>query len=242
MQLQHLPTPLCLLRSLAIRHSVSRQLSTSPSLHKEQFVRDKVNLNVVTLGAAQHGKTWLASELSRALAAEGGGVAVRTPEMIDHSASEREHGRSEHASHLELWRRDSRYRLTLADLPGHAAYARNLLNHLAHADAALLVVSPDLGVEPATALHCHLAAHLGVAAVVAVVGARGHTDQETLELVREELGELQLDPVILDPQAPALASLLHHLETVAEQSGVLDSRDPGKPFHMALEQVTVRAM
>ena len=147
MQLQHLPTSLCLLRSLATRHSVSRQLSTSPSLHKEQFVRDRVNLNVVTLGAAQHGKTWLASELSRALAAEGDGVAVRTPEMIDHSASEREHGRSEHASHLELWRRDSRFRLTLADLPGHTAYARNLLNHLAHADAALLLVSPTASIS-----------------------------------------------------------------------------------------------
>ena len=65
--------------------------------------------------------------------------------MIDHSASERENKRSENVSHLEMWRTGSRFRFTLADLPGHMTYIKNTLNHLAHADVALLVISPEQG-------------------------------------------------------------------------------------------------
>ena len=65
--------------------------STSHALlAKEKFERTRENVNIVTLGGHQHGKTWLASELSRVLAAEEDGVTHKTVEMIDHSSSERE--------------------------------------------------------------------------------------------------------------------------------------------------------
>ena len=34
-----------------------RQLSTSLTLQREVYVRDRRNINLVTLGASQHGKT-----------------------------------------------------------------------------------------------------------------------------------------------------------------------------------------
>ena len=65
--------------------------STSHALlAKVKFERTRENVNIVTLGGHQHGKTWLASELSRVLAAQEDGVTHKTAEMIDHSSSERE--------------------------------------------------------------------------------------------------------------------------------------------------------
>ena len=65
--------------------------STSHALlAREKFERTRENVNIVTLGGHQHGKTWLASELSRVLAAQEDGVTHKTVEMIDHSSSERE--------------------------------------------------------------------------------------------------------------------------------------------------------
>ena len=86
------------------------KFSTSSVRSKEQFVRDKDNINIVTLGSEQHGKTWLASQLTLALSQQHDGVGHKSVEMIDHSASERENKRSEHASHMELWRKQSKYR------------------------------------------------------------------------------------------------------------------------------------
>ena len=86
------------------------KFSTSSARSKEQFVRDKENINIVTVGSEHHGKTWLASKLTLALSQQNDGVVHKTVEMIDHSASEKENKRSEHASHMELWRKQAKYR------------------------------------------------------------------------------------------------------------------------------------
>ena len=38
---------------------------------REEYVRDRTNVNIVTLGASQHGKTLLCSRLTEALSAHG---------------------------------------------------------------------------------------------------------------------------------------------------------------------------
>ena len=106
----------------------TKLLSTSSALHRDEFVRDKTIVNLVTLGAAQHGKTTLASRLTMVLA--GHGVPSKDIADIDHSPSERENKRSEHVSHMELWRQESPWRYSLADLPGNFTYIKNTLNHL----------------------------------------------------------------------------------------------------------------
>ena len=48
-----------------------RQGATSPTLLREEHVRARSNVNLVTLGAAGHGKTLLASRLAEVLARHG---------------------------------------------------------------------------------------------------------------------------------------------------------------------------
>ena len=81
------------------------------------------------------------------------------------------------------------FRFTLADLPGSTTYIKNNLNHLAHADVGLLIVSPELGVDKNTRLFYHLANHFGVKMIVPVITTRPDTDEETLDLVKMELEE-----------------------------------------------------
>ena len=240
MSLSSVSLKLRLLKSLSTRLSVSSccEFSSSSSLFsREQFIRDKENINIVTLGSHQHGKTWLASHLSLLLSHQNAGVSHRRMENIDQSASERENRRSETVTHLELWRTGSRYRFTLADLPGHINYIKNMLSHLAHADVALLVVSPEHGVDDLTVLYHHLAAHLGVKLILPVIMFREETDQETLDLINMELGELDniSDTVIIEPDN--LVDLLEDIETRVDNEAVIADRDINKPFFMALEQV-----
>ena len=109
-------------------HYHKRNLVVSQSLCREGFFRDKMIANLVTFGATQHGKTTLASKLTKALSQEG--VTVKEIDDIDHSMSERENNRSEHVSHMEIWQNKSDWRISLADLPGGFAYLKNSLNHL----------------------------------------------------------------------------------------------------------------
>ena len=128
-------------------------------------------------------------------------------------------------------------RFTLADLPGSTTYIKNNLNHLAHADVGLLVVSPELGVDKNTRLFYHLANHFGVKMIVPVITTRPDTDEETLDLVKMELSELEdiRDSEVLGVQD--LNKFLEKLENQIDNTSIISSRDSEKPFFMALEQV-----
>ena len=107
---------------------VNRSLFTSTVNLRENFIRNKDNVNIVMLGASQHGKTTLASNMTKVLATHG--VTAKEIQDIDHSVSEKENLRSEHASHMDFWRNESDWRFSLADLPGSFSYLKNTLNHL----------------------------------------------------------------------------------------------------------------
>merc|ERR1719187_3215841 len=211
-------TKLRLTYSSRVSVSVSRNgFSTSSPASREQFVRERENINIVTLGASQHGKTTMASRLTQALAPAG--VPVKTVQDIDNSVSERENQRSESVSHLEVWRGESGLRFSLADLPGNTTYIKNSLNHIPHADLGLLVISPHHGVEEDTKLFAYLAGHLGVKLIVPVISMREDTDTETVDLINMELMELSdltSDTVLLDSPLDSdvnIVYLLSHIET-----------------------------
>ena len=233
-----------LLSRLRLQHACHMSVNRRGLSGREQFVRERENINMVTLGASQHGKTVLASRLTMALAS--GGVPVKTVPEIDHSASEREQERSENATHLELWRTESALRFSLADLPGNTTYIKNSLNHLPHADVGLLVLSPDHGVERETKLFALMAHHLGVKLIIPVISMREDTDTETIDLVNMELQELenvlsptyQLDNPLVSEEN--VIKLLSHVENIIVKDQILSNRDTKSPFYMAIEQVTVK--
>ena len=53
------------------RGSSWRYFSTCRARLREDYVRDRTNVNIVTLGASQHGKTLLCSRLTEVLSAHG---------------------------------------------------------------------------------------------------------------------------------------------------------------------------
>ena len=65
-----LPIPLKALLKIP-RGSSWRHFSTCRARMREEYVRDRTNVNIVTLGASQHGKTLLCSRLTEALSAHG---------------------------------------------------------------------------------------------------------------------------------------------------------------------------
>jgi len=223
-------------RSLKLHYS---QFSTSQAFGREVFTRDRANVNLVTLGASQHGKTALAARLTQVLACYG--VSAKEICDIDHSVSEKENGRSEHVTHMELWKGESQIRYSLADLPGSFAYIKNTLNHLPHADVALLVISPEEGLVPDTRMHYYLARHLGLPLIMPIISLRADTDEETLDLIKMELDELEgirIPFILSDPMKndDSLIALLDEIEKEVYSLNVLE-REVNKPFYMVLEQV-----
>ena len=148
-----------------------------------------------------------------------------------------ENRRSEHASHLELWRRGSGLRFTLADLPGHSSYLRNTVNFVTHTDVALLVISPELGMDDTTRLHCQIASHLGVGLIIPVTVPRPDTDEETLDLIRMEVSDLKGVEELEIVNEESLISLLEKVENHDTVKSALGKREKDKPLLMAVEQV-----
>ena len=117
------------------------------------------------------------------------------------------------------------------------SYIKNTLNHLVHADVALLVISPDIGVDKNSRLFCHLASHFGVELILPVIVMRPDTDEETLELMKMEISELDN---VEEPQVTTkdnLIQLIECLENSFQQKAIAESRDSMEPFYMAIEQV-----
>ena len=148
-----------------------------------------------------------------------------------------ENRRSEHASHLELWRRESGLRFTLADLPGHSSYLKNTVNFVTHADVGLLVISPELGMDDTTRLHCQIASHLGVGLIIPVTVPRPDTDEETLDLIRMEVSDLEGVEEMEIVSEESLIALLEKVENHDTVKSAIGKREKDKPLLMAVEQV-----
>jgi selenocysteine-specific elongation factor len=81
--------------------------------------------------------------------------------------------------------------LGIIDVPGHLDFIDNMLAGVGGIDAALLVVAVDEGVMPQTREHLQILDLLAVPQlIVAITKADLAVDQESIELVRSEVGDL----------------------------------------------------
>jgi len=218
---------------------------------KEKFERNKLHVNVGTIGHVDHGKTTLTAALTK-VCAEAYGGDLRAFDEIDNAPEERERGITIATSHVEYDSPNRHY--AHVDCPGHADYVKNMITGAAQMDGAILVCSAADGPMPQTREHILLSRQVGVPYIVVFMNKADMVDdEELLELVEMEIREL-LDayefpgddtPIIIgsalkalegdtsDIGAPAVQKLVETLDSYIPDP----TRDVEKPFLLPIEDV-----
>ena len=212
------------------------------------YVRTKPHLNIGTLGHVDHGKTTLTAAITKVLAERG--MASYVPsDRIDRAPEEVDRGITINVAHVEYETATRHY--AHVDMPGHAAYVKNMITGAAQVDGAILVVSALDGVMPQTREHVILARQIGVRHIVVALSKADAADGELAELVELEVRELLTRYGYPGDQVPviyvsALGALAGQPRWVASVGALLDAIDAylpvpdryvSAPFLMPVENV-----
>jgi elongation factor Tu len=165
---------------------------------KSKFERNKLHVNVGTIGHVDHGKTTLTAALTKVCADLWGGAAVAF-DGIDKAPEEKERGITISTSHVEYESPNRHY--AHVDCPGHADYVKNMITGAAQMDGAILVCGATDGPMPQTREHILLSRQVGVPYIVVFLnkadlladdcgGVGSEEYEEMKELVEMELRDL----------------------------------------------------
>ena len=142
---------------------------------------DKPHLNLVFIGHVDHGKSTLVGRVlyntgavdentMRKLKEEAEKLGKATFEfafVMDNLKEERERGVTIDLAHKEF--KTDKYYFTIIDAPGHRDFVKNMITGASQADAAVLVVDVNDGVQPQTKEHAFLARTLGIKQLVIAI-------------------------------------------------------------------------
>ena len=217
---------------------------------KEKFVRDRVHVNVGTIGHVDHGKTTLTAAITTVLAKYYHvGQAMKFDE-IDKAPEEKARGITINTSHVEYDTPKRHY--AHVDCPGHADYAKNMITGAAQMDGAILVVAATDGPMPQTREHILLARQVGVPYIIVFLNKCDMVDdEELLDLVEEEVRDLLTEykfpgdttPVIRGSALGALNGEEKWEKKVLELAETMDTyipdpvRDIDHPFILPIEDI-----
>ncbi|MCD5389949.1 MAG: elongation factor Tu [Candidatus Pacebacteria bacterium] len=220
----------------------------------EEFNRDKVHVNVGTIGHVDHGKTTLTAAILNSLNLAGKTVKMRDISGIDNAPEEKERGITISISHNE-YESDTRHYAHI-DAPGHADYIKNMITGAAQMDGAIIVVAATDGPMPQTREHVLLAKQVGVPQLIVFINKVDMMDgeEEMLELVEMEMRDLlskyEFDgdnaPVIMGSALKALEATSADDEWVKKVLELVDAMDTyfpdpvrelDKPFLMPVEDI-----
>ena len=222
---------------------------------KQKFVKDKVNLNVGTIGHVDHGKTTLTAAITKRQALLGLAQA-RNYADIDAAPEERARGITINTSHQEYSTATRHY--AHVDCPGHKDYVKNMITGAAQMDAAILVVAASDGPMPQTMEHILLARQVGVPYIVVFMNKTDQVDDpELIDLVEMEIRDLlnkygfpgDTTPIIKGSALKALQAAdagqtdAPDLKCIDELMNALDTYVPDpvratdKPFLLPVEDV-----
>ena len=214
---------------------------------KETFERTKPHVNIGTIGHVDHGKTTLTAAISKVLSEKGFGEK-RDFDQIDNAPEEKERGITINTSHIEYETEARHY--AHVDCPGHADYVKNMVTGAAQMDGAILVCAATDGPMPQTREHILLSRQVNVPSIVVFMNKCDLVDdEELLELVEMELGELldsygyENTPIIKGSAIGALEGDAKWVDSVLELMNTVDShiqtpeRDVEKDFLMSVEDV-----
>ncbi|MGK3127426.1 elongation factor Tu [Candidatus Pantoea formicae] len=216
---------------------------------KEQFQRNKLHVNVGTIGHVDHGKTTLTAAITTVLAKTYGGKASKFDE-IDKAPEEKARGITINTSHVEYETPTRHY--AHVDCPGHADYVKNMITGAAQMDGAILVVAATDGPMPQTREHILLGRQVGVPYIIVFLNKCDMVDdEELLELVEMEVRDLLSayefpgddTPIIRGSALKALEGEAEWEEKIIELAGHLDTYIPepvraiDMPFLLPIEDV-----
>jgi elongation factor Tu len=216
---------------------------------KDKFQRNKPHVNIGTIGHVDHGKTTLTAAITK-VRAEAGGADFRDYESIDNTPEEKARGITINSSHVE-YETDKRH-YAHVDCPGHADYVKNMITGAAQMDGAILVVAATDGAMPQTREHVLLAHQVNVPSIVVFLNKcdmLSDDDEELLELVEMELGELLESkgyndtPIVRGSALKALEGDQKYVDAIINLMNIVDEhikepqREVDKPFLMPIEDV-----
>ncbi|KAB8121992.1 MAG: elongation factor Tu [Candidatus Phytoplasma cynodontis] len=223
----------------------------------ENLKRDKVHVNVGTIGHVDHGKTTLTAAITTVLHAKG--LAERKKyDEIDSNQEERERGITINTAHIEYSTEKRHY--AHIDCPGHADYIKNMITGASQMDAAILVVSGKDGPKPQTSEHLLLAKQVGVPSLIVFINKCDFSDvtDDILELIELEVRELlkkynfdyENTPIVtgsalkaIEESEPDYKGEKIYSKKIEELIHLLDTyikdpvRDINQPFLMPIENV-----
>jgi len=220
---------------------------------KEKFVREKLHMNVGTIGHVDHGKTTLTAAMLHTLKLKGFNVTEMEVSDIDKAPEEKERGLTISISHVEYESPKRHY--AHIDCPGHADFVKNMITGAAQMDGAILVVSAVDGPMPQTREHILLARQVGLKNIIVFLNKTDLVEEEEMvDLVEEEIRELLKKyeypgdevPIIRGSALKALnadSADSPDVESVWKLVQALDDyfpepeRDMEKPFLMPIEDV-----
>jgi len=159
---------------------------------KEKFKREKVHVNVGTIGHISHGKSTLTAAITKVLAQKGLSEFRSYADVSIASGSRKMDYKDQTkkiitiaTSHVEYQSAKRHY--AHIDCPGHADYIKNMITGAAQMDGAILVVAADDSVMPQTKEHVLLARQVGVPTIVVYLNKVDLVEPDMIELVEEEI-------------------------------------------------------
>ena len=216
---------------------------------KEHFNRDKVHVNVGTIGHVDHGKTTLTAAITKYLSQKGL-AKFEDYSQIDGAPEEQERGITINTAHVEYETEHRHY--AHVDCPGHADYIKNMITGAAQMDGSILVVAATDGPMPQTREHILLSRQVGVPYIIGFLNNCDMVDDEELiDLVEMEVRELLNEyefpgddtPIIRGSALKALEGDPEWQAPIQELLDTMDTyipdpvRENDKPFLMPVEDV-----
>jgi len=142
---------------------------------------DKPHMNLVFIGHVDHGKSTLVGRLMYELgevteqqmknlreeAAKSGKATFEYAWVMDSLKEERERGVTIDIAHKKFQTQKKYF--TIIDAPGHRDFVKNMITGASQADAAVLVIDVQNGVQPQTKEHAFLAKTLGLKQLVIAI-------------------------------------------------------------------------
>ncbi len=168
------------------------------------MARTKPHMNLIFIGHVDHGKSTtigrllfdsgnISEQKMRKLKEEAeklGKGGFEFAFVMDNLKEERERGVTIDLAHKKF--ESNKYYFTIIDAPGHRDFIKNMITGASQADAAVLVVSANEGVQAQTKEHAILARTLGVKEVIVAVNKMDMVkyDEAKFNKTKEEVSKL----------------------------------------------------